>query len=58
MPEVIQLEGSPADLLGNAAQEDDAGSEPAEDNAPEEDDIASVEKSHTYFYLIGSFERS
>ena len=35
MPEVIQLEGSPADLLGNAAQEDEAGSEP---EAAQEDD--------------------
>ena len=39
MPEVIQLEGSPADLLGNAPREDDAGSEPAQedDDAQEED---------------------
>ena len=44
MPEVIQLEGSPADLLGNAAQEDDAGSEPAQedDDGQEEDDAVAI----------------
>ena len=33
MPEIIRLEGSPADLLGNAAQEDDEVSKPAEPSA-------------------------
>ena len=42
MPEVIQLEGSPADLLGNAAQEDDAGSEPAEEDDDDDDDAVSI----------------
>ena len=44
MPEVIQLEGSPADLLGNAPQDDDAGSEPAQedDDGQEEDDAVAI----------------
>jgi hypothetical protein len=47
MPEVIQLEGSPADLLGNAAQEDDAGSEPEAAQEDDNDDAASAVTIHT-----------
>ena len=44
MPEVIQLEGSPADLLGNAPQEDDAGEQDTQedDDGQEEDDVVSI----------------
>ena len=42
MPEVIQLDGSPADLLGNAAQEDDAGSEPAQEDDNDDDDAVTI----------------
>ena len=40
MPEVIQLDGSPADLLGNAAQEDDAGSEPAQEDDNDDEAVS------------------
>ena len=46
MPEVIQLEGSPADLLGNAPQDDDAGSEPSQED-DNGDDAASAVAIHT-----------
>ena len=42
MPEIIRLEGSPADLLGNAAQEDDAGSEPAQEDDNDDDDAVTI----------------
>ena len=48
MPEIIRLEGSPADLLGNAAQEDDAVSEPeAAQEDDNNDDAASAVTIHT-----------
>ena len=45
MPEVIELEGSPAELLGGAAQEDnDVASEAAQDD--DHDDAGSTVTIH------------